>query len=146
MFPVKIESVAEYNYCTGRGFDPLIDTSHFAMDIQVRRTVQRLKFGNSNLNKGDVLQANQRYYIYMWEMKPHYCEECMRPLYNYSAIHISHILARGSHAEIAHDPRNSNILCAKHHAMWESKDRKRMRIFERNMCTISLLKHEYNIK
>ena len=55
----------------------------------------------------------------MWESKPHWCEECGKPLQGYSAAYISHILTKGAHTEVRYDPLNSNILCMKHHNKWE---------------------------
>jgi hypothetical protein len=52
-------------------------------------------------------------------------------------------LTRGAHPEIAHDPRNINILCFESHNRWENGDRERMRIYPANMRLIELLKSEY---
>ena len=79
----------------------------------------------------------------MWANKPHYCEECMRPLAEYSAVYVSHILTRGANPDMAHDARNINILCFKHHSMWENGDRENMRIFAKNQLTIEELKKDY---
>lgn len=82
----------------------------------------------------------------MWENKPHYCEECMRPLAEYSAVYVSHILTRGANPDMAHDPRNVNILCFRHHAEWENGEREKMRIWAKNQATIEELKKDYKLK
>ena len=79
----------------------------------------------------------------MWENKPHYCEECMRPLAEYSAVYVSHILTRGANPDMSHDPRNVNILCFRHHSEWENGAREQMRIFAKNQLTIEELKKDY---
>lgn len=139
---IVISSVEEYNYCIQRGYQPLLD-SNFKLDIDFRINIQRQIFGNSFISKGDVVQANQRFYNWMWDHKPHYCEECLKPLPNYSSIYISHILTRGAFPEMAHDPRNINILCFDDHSKWETGKRETMRIYPGNKKIITLLKNEY---
>ena len=67
----------------------------------------------------------------------------MRPLPEYSATYCSHILTRGAHPEMANDPRNINILCFKHHLIWENGKREQMRIYPANMLRIEELKQDY---
>lgn len=143
MEPVIITEAEEYNICIQRGYEPLLDV-RFKIDIKLRIDIQREIFGNSFLSRGDVVQANQRFYQWMWERKKHYCEECLRPLPNYSSVWVSHILTRGAFPEIGHDPRNINILCHKHHEQWETGKRETMRIYPGNVKIIKLLKNEYN--
>lgn len=69
----------------------------------------------------------------------------MKPLREYSSVYVSHILTRGAHPDMAHDPRNINILCFNHHNQWENGDRRAMRIYEKNVETIELLKNEYQV-
>lgn len=133
----------EYDYCVAHGYEPLIDIKNFQMDIRLRVEIQREMFGHCIFGRGDVPLANQRFYKWVWVHKPHYCEETMRPLYNYSATFISHILARGAFPEMAHDPRNVNVLCWRMHERWEHGDRERMRIYAGNMRIIEMLKNEY---
>lgn len=142
----KIETVAEFDYCIERGHNPLVDYLHFEVVPSLRIELQRLYFGHSNLGKGDVVRGNQRFYEFMWEVKPHICEECMKPLPGYSSVFISHILSRGGHSEMAHDCRNVNILCFKCHSQWETGRRVKMRIYERNMLIIERLKRDYSAK
>ena len=111
---IQIRDHEEYDYATKRGFKPLLDYKHFKMDIR-----------------------------WIWANKPHYCEETLRPLYNYSAVYCSHILTRGAYPEMATDPRNINILCFEAHSRWENGDRERMRIYPGNCMLIDLMKKEY---
>lgn len=138
MQPYFISERWEYDYIVSRGFEPLLDTNHFRMDIRLRIAIQREKFGT-----GHTPDENERFYRWVWEHKPHYCEETMRPLPNYSATFVSHILTRGANPEMAHDPRNVNILCFEMHNRWENGDRENMRIYRQNLLTIEQLKSEY---
>jgi hypothetical protein len=132
----------EYKLCISRGLQPLLN-KNFAIEINLRADIQREFFGHSLLGRGNIPQANDRFYRWMWDNKPHYCEECMRPIENFSPVWISHILTRGANPAIAHDPRNINILCHKHHDQWENGDRKAMRIYRGNIKIIELLQGEY---
>lgn len=138
MNPVAIDTRAEYDYCVARGYEPLIDR-RFKMDIRLRVSVQRELFGD-----GHSPAENEKFYRWCWEHKPHICEECMRPLREYSATYVSHILTRAAHPEMAHDCRNVNILCFSHHSVWENGNRKNMRIYQRNMQIVEELKKEYS--
>jgi len=104
----------------------------------LRVSIQRELFG-----EGHTPAENEKFYRWCWEHKPHICEECMKPLRDYSAVHISHILTKGANPAMAHDPRNVNILCLEHHCAWENGNRAAMRIYERNQRTIEMLKEEY---
>ncbi len=137
MEAVKIATREEYDYARSLGFEPLKDR-RFAMDIRLRVTIQRELFG-----RGHTPAENERFYRWCWEHYPHFCQETMRPLPEFSAVYVSHILTRGAHPEMAHDPRNVNILCFAAHNRWENGDRENMRIFARNQLTIAKLKNEY---
>lgn len=145
MEPYLITERFEYDYAVSRGYEPLIDTEHFRLDIRLRVELQREKFGHCVFGRGaDIMVANARFFRWVWEQKPHRCEECMKPLANYSATYCSHILTRGAHPEMAHDPRNINILCFQHHCNWEDNTkRKDMRIYRPNLSRIELLKNDY---
>lgn len=53
-------------------------------------------------------------------------------------------LPRGGHPEMAHDPRNVNILCKEHHTIWENQTgRATMRIYLSNLQRIDDLTNEY---
>lgn len=137
MDPIVIDTRELYDYARSRGYEPLTD-KRFVLDINLRVSIQRALFGS-----GHTPEENQRFYRWCWEHKAHICEECMRPLREYSATYVSHILTRAAHPEIAHDPRNVNILCFNHHSVWENGNRENMRIYLGNMKTIEQLKKEY---
>lgn len=137
MNPIEIDSLQDYDYCLSQGFEPLAD-NRFIVKHDVRITAQQRLFG-----KGNSEEQNIKFYKWVWAHRPHYCEECMKPLNEYSAVHVSHILSRGGYPEMAYDIRNINILCYKHHAQYENGDRESMRIFAKNEITISELKREY---
>lgn len=135
---ILIEDLECYKYAKSKGYEPLTD-KRFEMPIKVRVDVQRYLFG-----AGHTPAENERFYRYCWELYPHICEECMRPLTQFSATYISHIRTRGAFPEAAHDVRNVNILCFKHHNQWEIGNRKAMRIYPGNVQTIEQLTKEYN--
>lgn len=144
MEPYLITDISEFEYCISRGFNPLFDIINFKMSIDLRVVVQKEKFGRCIIGRGDIPQSNERFFRYIWENKPHICEETMKPLYSYSAVYCSHILTRGAHPEMAHDPRNINILSFESHNIWENGERQKMRIYKKNMRMIKLLKDEYS--
>nr|DAD90153.1 MAG TPA: NinG protein [Siphoviridae sp. ctfWC31] len=135
---ILIEDLECYKYAKNKGYEPLTD-KRFYMPIRVRVDVQRYLFGT-----GHTPAENERFYRYCWDLYPHICEECMRPLTQFSATYISHIRTRGAFPEAAHDVRNVNILCFKHHNQWETGNRKAMRIYPGNVQTIEQLTKEYN--
>ena len=140
-----ITDIEQYDYCVGRGIEPLLDTNNFQIEISLRVEIQKKLFGQCEIGRGDIPAANQRFFKWVWQHKPHYCEECLRPLNKFAAIYCSHILTRGAHPEMAHDARNINILCPEHHCTWESATtRKAMRIYSKNMRMIETLKNEYS--
>ena len=128
-----------YESALKRGFNPLCeDAWRLPMAIDLRREIQREMFG-----KNDAA-GNQKFYKYCLEHKPLVCEECGCPINHPSAYNVSHILTRGAHPEMAHDPRNVNILCPKHHSAWENATTRRgMLIKPKNERTIKQLKKEY---
>lgn len=138
MEPVLIDTRELYELCKKHGFEPLLGLHLFPMDIRLRVSIQRELFGT-----GHTPQENEKFYRWCWEHYPHRCAETMRPLREYSATYISHILTRGAHPEMAHDPRNVNILCFEMHNRWENGDRKNMRIYRSNQMRIEQLKKEY---
>lgn len=135
---ILIEDLECYKYAKNKGYEPLTD-KRFEMPIKVRIDVQHYLFG-----AGHTPAENERFYRYCWDLYPHICEECMRPLTQFSATYISHIRTRGAFPEAAHDVRNVNILCFKHHNQWETGNRKAMRIYPGNVQTIEQLTKEYN--
>ena len=135
---ILIEDLECYKYAKNKGYEPLTD-KRFEMPIKVRIDVQRYLFG-----AGHTPAENEKFYRYCWDLYPHICEECMRPLTQFSATYISHIRTRGAFPEAAHDVRNVNILCFKHQNQWETGNRKAMRIYPGNVQTIEQLTKEYN--
>lgn len=134
----SIETREEYDYCVKRGYEPLVD-ERFPMSHELRREIQREKFGKN------TMEDNQKFYKFCLHHLPLVCKECGRPILYPSATNVSHILSRGSHPEMAHDPRNVYILCAEHHEQYEHKPtRRRMRIFDMSEERIQMLKQEYN--
>lgn len=143
MEPYLLTDRDEYDYCIQRGYNPLLDIRNFRMDIRLRVAIQRELFGHCVFGRGNIPQANERFFRWVWEHKPHQCEECLKPLRNYSAVYCSHILTRGAYPEAAHDARNINILCFEHHSQWGNGDKSKMRIYAGNVRTIDLIKKEY---
>ena len=137
MEPVCITTRADYDLYRMHGYEPLIDR-HFMVAIRLRVAIQRELFGT-----GHTPEENEKFYRWCWDHYPHICQETMRPLKQYSATYVSHILTKGAHPEMAHDPRNVNILCFEMHNKWENGDRKSMRIYAINQLTIEQLKAEY---
>ena len=138
--PVFINTKEEYQEAVKRGFEPLLDM-RFKMDVRLRVEIQTELFGRGRI---DTMRANEKFFRWVWNHKPHYCEETMKPLKTYSAVYCSHILTRGAFPEMATDPRNINLLCPEMHNRWENGDRERMRIYWKNKEIINLLKEEYN--
>ena len=144
MNKILLETQPEYDLVKSRGYEPLLPNKYFRLDIKLREQIQKRLFGHCVIGRGNVMSANERFFRWIWEHKPHYCEECMKPLKGYSAVYCSHIITRGSHPEMAHDPRNINILCFEHHNQWENGNRKRMRIYPGNLKTINELTKDYD--
>lgn len=132
-----IDTREMYDYARARGYEPLLD-ARFPMDIVLRVSIQRELFG-----RGHGPEENEKFYRWCWDHSPKVCEETMQPLRNYSAVHVSHILTRGAFPEMAHDPRNVNILSLAAHNRWENGDRENMRIYRSNLLRIEMLKNEY---
>lgn len=138
MEPFLIDTREQYDLCKAHGIEPLIDR-RFTMEIRLRVSIQRELFGT-----GHTPAENERFYRWCWDHYSHICAECMRPLRQYSATYVSHIMTRGAHPETAHDCRNVNILCFSHHSIWENGNRKNMRIYQRNLQIVEELKKEYS--
>lgn len=132
-----IDTREMYDYARSRGYEPLID-ARFPMEIHLRVSIQHELFG-----QGHTPAENERFYRWCWEHSPKVCEETMQPLCSYSAVHISHILTRGAFPEMAHDPRNVNVLSLAAHNRWENGDREGMRIYRSNLIRIEMLKNDY---
>lgn len=137
MEPIVIDTRELYDFARKRGYEPLVDR-RFAVEINLRVSIQRELFG-----RGHTPEENERFYRFCWYHYPHVCSETMRPLHQYSAAYVSHIMTRGAHPDLAHDPRNVNILSVEMHNRWENGDRQNMRIYRANQLTIEQLKKEY---
>lgn len=145
---INVSNREEFDIIIQRGFNPLLDYKLFKIDINLRVEIQREMFGHCVYGRGsNIMAANERFYRWIWKHKQHFCEECMTPLHSYSATFCSHILSRGAFPEMAHDPRNINMLCFKHHTAWEHGDRRRMRIYPGNMALVKEMNFDYqNLK
>ena len=144
--PYYINTMEEYELIKERKIEPLIDTRFFIIDIVLRVQLQNKLFGLAEIGKRNIPKANEKFYRWCWQNKIHVCEECYKPLLDYSAIFISHILTKGAKPEMAHDPRNVNILCFEHHNKWENGTenvRSKMRIYAKNIKRIKQLKLDY---
>lgn len=137
MEPFLIDTREQYDLCKLHGIEPLID-GRFPMDVALRVSIQRELFGTGNHEENNI-----RFYRWVWAHKRHMCEECLKPLPEYSATYVSHIESRGNAPQWAYDPRNTNILCFKCHNRWENGDRMNMRIYRGNLLTKSILLQEY---
>ena len=139
-----IASIDDYLDELSLGNQPLSNWKKYAIDFLLRMDIQQQLFGKTQLSKGNIPTANQKYYAWKWDNSLNVCEECAKPLHNYSSYYISHILTRGSHPEMAHDPRNSRILCDKCHDLTENEDTHReLKIYEVDLIIIEILKYEY---
>lgn len=134
---LKIETRKDYKEAKSYGFEPLVD-DRFEMAHSLRVEVQKELFGD-----GHTPAENEKFYRWVWDHKPHICEECMKPLNGYSATYVSHICSRGSEPMMAHDPRNVNILCFRCHAKYENGNRESMRIWRKDERIKVTLKQEY---
>ena len=136
---IEISTRADYDALLKRGIDALYD-KRYHLEIGLRREIQREKFG-----KNDD-EGNYKFYQYCLKHFPPVCEHCGKPIPHPWATNVSHILTRGSHPEMAHDPRNINILCWECHELWEhAPTRAKLNpwFVEKNERTIETLKKEY---
>ena len=117
----------------------LID-SRFDVEVNFRKEMQNELFGTE-----DNIQNRHKLFIWLWERKPHVCEETGAFLGDgMQAIFMSHILTRGAHIEMWNDPRNINILTPDNHRKWEVGKREKMRIWDKNKETTARLKSDYS--
>lgn len=147
MEKILLTTQPEYDLVVSRGYQPLLPNRFFRLDIRLRENIQSRMFGHAEKGRGkDIMEANERFFKWIWEHKTKVCEECFKPLRQYSAVYISHILSRGAYPECAVDPRNVNILCFDCHNKWEHKTtRTSMRIYPSNQRIIEELLEDYNI-
>lgn len=126
---IEINSIEEYLSIQNRFIEPLIADNTFKFNIS-RDNVIKWLFPSINE------QNDQKYYKFCWNYKPHWCENCGKPLKEYSSVYISHIKTKGAHTEIRYDPLNSNILCFECHNKWEYstlKEKQKMYVYWLNV-------------
>lgn len=141
--PIILSNLSEYSEAERRGYIPLKQWKLFKLPIHLRVEIQAGIFypGGRPTN---IKVINDNFYKWFWANSPRYCENCLKPLHNYSSVYVSHILTRGSHPEMRADPRNANLLCYVCHTMWETGERLAMRIYRVNRIVILILKSDYN--
>lgn len=143
MYPIQINTMADYNQVSAIGFNPLIDWRRFIIDINLRLELQNKLFGKTEFGHSDIPKANQKYYTYCWDNSlVKVCEECMHPLWDFKAAYISHILSRKGYPELAHDLRNFNLLCLICHHQWEY-NLTGMKIRKKNKIVVRLMQSDY---
>lgn len=135
-----IETIEEYQNRIGSGEEPLLGNE---LAIVLRVDIQNYLFGFHMLSQADIGKGNNRFYRWVWDHKPHVCEESGNPLYEYRSEFVSHILSRGAHPDMRWDPRNTNILNGFWHREWEKGNRRNMKIYHKNQIIIQQLKLEY---
>lgn len=136
---MKVTERKVYDDLLARDVDLLLGYRGFKLDHQLRVEIQKERFGKNNA------EGNRKFYQYCLAHKHHICAECHRSIDNPSAINVSHRFSRGAHPEMAHDPRNVDILCARCHELWEHKTtRVKMNIYERVSKEMEKLRQEYN--
>lgn len=139
---IEITTRQEYDYAISKGRNPLLNWRMFKMNHQLRIDIQHELFG-----AGSFQTENQKFYEYMWANSIHCCVETGVPIENYSAVHISHILGKGSDRRMACDPRNVNILTRRVHNIWDNgtiEDKIKLNIYRENQIITNFLKKEYN--
>ena len=141
---ITISSPAELELCLSSNVNPVLYHPIYKLDFRYRILLQDILFGKPALTKNRVVSANDKFYHYCWSHGYGLCENCNLQLNEYNAVFISHILSRSSHPEMAHDPRNHNILCGSCHHKWESTTNFEMMIFLHNQIIIKELKSEYS--
>ena len=126
--------------CSECGLEKIITKNLPSGKYCVMCNIERLEKKKDKTKSQSKKKLLLEYYRKAWDNSPKVCEECGVVLKGYSATFVSHILARGSHPELALHPLNHNILCYEHHHQWEFSDRTKMKIFNKNQLTINKLK------
>jgi 5-methylcytosine-specific restriction endonuclease McrA len=121
---VEIKTIEEYRQIKAlqAWLDPLVMPCLFIINKDLRKEIIKLSFPFRSTSN------DQKYYHWVWAIKPHWCEECGQPLSEYHAVYISHIRSKGAKTHHRYDPLNSNILCGICHNKWEYGDRNSMYI------------------
>lgn len=137
---IELNERHEYDYVKKHSsHEPLIHSS-FKLSHELRIELQKEMWPKYSV------ENNQRFYKWFWNNYPdmHLCEETGIWLTEFSPVHISHILPRGSFPHMAYDARNINLLSFDAHQQWgDPHRRKTMRIYERNLETMQILRDEY---
>lgn len=139
-----IETLDQYFDEVNKGYNPLFQWTRFAIKFDLRKEIQESIFGKIG-GSGSVVKANDKYYHWCYENKLQICEECVKPLQQYWSGYVSHIITRGGAPEMAHDPRNSRLLCHKCHTAAEHEHTHReLKIYPIDEILTNILRHEYS--
>lgn len=135
---IDITSLADYKAFSKAFIEPLLMPEMFSFEN--RKSIVYSLFGKASP------ETDQKFYRFMWESKPHWCENCGLGLKEFSSVYISHIKSRGAYTELRYEPLNINILCGKCHNKWEFsklEDKKKMFIYYQNKINYEVLSKEY---
>lgn len=97
-----------------------------------RKSAQR---GTKEINKKTERQGEKQakdwaIWTQIWKERPHYCYETGVYLGTTPrTIYFSHILSKGAHPELRHNPKNIVLHSPGAHHQWEFGDRKSMKTF-----------------
>jgi len=131
-----IESRVEIDYLTENDFCPF-----FYPEFEILPALRKAYL--KELFRANTQRNNVKFYRWVWRHYPleHKCEECFRPLYEYSATFVSHIITKANAPHIAYEPMNTNLLCGQCHHNWDGRKetREKMRIFPSNQLRIEWL-------
>jgi hypothetical protein len=137
---IKILTREDYIKSQINGVEPLLDPA-FDIEINLRKQLQNELFGED----GSDPFNRRAFFKWVWENRPHVCEETGAFLgYTMQAEFMSHILSRGAHIEMWHDPRNINLLVPDAHRKWETGKREKMKIWDKNKVIVARLKADYS--
>lgn len=111
--------------CTGCGIEQKLVNAHFKLCNTCNQARLQEKKGDKpkkGLKRGNKnAPDNMEYYLKMWDIRPHFCEECGKELHQFSPWYISHIFGKNVLPSVRYDIRASAICCDDHHAQWEDK-------------------------
>ena len=63
---------------------------------------------------------DNKFFEYVWKVRPHVCQECGRELKEMKKWYMHHILSKAKYPYFRHDERNILMLCYQHHNEIES--------------------------
>lgn len=95
-------------------------------DVYLERQKKRPRFSKKAVQQ---MGRDVETYMKVWDSRPHYCEECGMFLGDHSPREaatqhkyvFSHILPKSVYPRLRHVQENFNLLCLKHHNMWENR-------------------------